>query len=345
MSLLDRYLTAVKFWLPKSQRDDIVAELAANLQSEIDDRTEALGRPLTEAELAEFLKQHGAPILVASRYRGEQRTVTFGRQLIGPILFPYYWIALRVSLLLLLVPGFISTVFLKGDGQTASEFTHALSHVARLSLPALLVVTAIFALIDLYLRRFQLLEKWSARWDPASLPPAEREQKQVRRSSSIGGIIVTSLFILWWMRHSSLPLLFITKSGMQIHFAPIWAGLYVPILVLIFISLAQHWINLIEPGWRWLPPLTGIITSLGGLFIVYPLLKYPDLIVITDGNGVAMSKGGMAGLHHFLSLGLQWVCLGMLIACIAYAWKLVWLMWKSAPRPPASPSSRGISLV
>src|SRR3954453_6853729 len=131
--ILDRYLTAVKFWLPKSQRDDIAAELAANLQSEIDDRTEALGRPLTDVELAAFLKQHGPPILVASRYRGEHRTVNFGRQLIGPIVFPYYWIALKISLVLLLVPGFISTVFLNGDGQTISEFTRAMAHVARLS--------------------------------------------------------------------------------------------------------------------------------------------------------------------------------------------------------------------
>ena len=38
MQLLDRYLTAIKFWLPKAQRDDIAAELGANLQAEIDDR-------------------------------------------------------------------------------------------------------------------------------------------------------------------------------------------------------------------------------------------------------------------------------------------------------------------
>ena len=344
MSLLDRYLTAVKFWLPKSQRDDIAAELAANLQSEIDDREEALGRPLNDAELAALLKKHGPPLLVASRYRGEQRTVSFGRQLIGPIVFPFYWIALKVSLVLLLVPGFISTVFLQGDGRTLSEFVRALV-VLRLSLPALLVVTAIFALIDLNLRKFQLLEKWSANWDPNTLPPPERQKKEVKRSSSIGGIIFTSLFILWWMRYGTIPLLVVTKTGTQIHFAPIVASLYWPILIVAFISLAQHWINLVEPGWRWLPPLTGIITSLAGLWIIYPLLKYPDLITITDSNGLPMSKGGMAGLHHLLSKGLLAAALGMLIVGTIYAWQLLWIVWQSMPRPPAAPSSKGISLV
>src|SRR5450432_1405405 len=101
MQFLDRYLTAVKFWLPKQHRDDIVAELAGNLQAEIDDRVAELGRPLTDDEIAALLKQHGSPILVASRYQQEHRTVTFGRQLIGPIVFPYYWTAIRVMLVLL----------------------------------------------------------------------------------------------------------------------------------------------------------------------------------------------------------------------------------------------------
>ena len=343
--ILDRYLTAVKFWLPKSQRDDIAAELAANLQSEIDDRAEALGRTLNDAELAALLKQHGPPILVASRYRGEHRTVTFGRQLIGPIVFPFYWIALKVSLVLLLVPGIISTIFLNGDGRPVSEFILAIGHVAGLALPTLLVVTAIFALIDLNLRRFQLLEKWSARWDPNTLPPPDRQKKEIRRSSSIGGIIITSLFILWWMRHSSLPLLVITKSGTHVHFAPIVSSLYWPILIVAFINLAQHWINLVEPAWRWLPPLTGIVTSLAGLFILYPLLKNPDLISLTDGNGMPLSKGGMAGLHHLLSKGLMATALGMLIIGTVYAWQLLWIVWQSMPRPPAAPSVKDISLV
>ena len=107
MQLLDRYLTAVKFWLPKTQRDDIAAELAANLQAEIDDRAAELGRPLTEPETAAILKQHGSPVVVASRYQQENRTVNFGRQFIGPIVFPFYWIAVKVTLVLLLVSSII----------------------------------------------------------------------------------------------------------------------------------------------------------------------------------------------------------------------------------------------
>ena len=64
--LLDRYLTAIKFWLPKKQREDIAAELAANLQSEIEDTA--------------LLQQHGSPMLVASRSLGSSSTpsLSFG---------------------------------------------------------------------------------------------------------------------------------------------------------------------------------------------------------------------------------------------------------------------------
>lgn len=344
-SILDRYLTAVKFWLPKSQRDDIAAELAANLQSEIDDRAEALGRPLDDAEIAAVLKQHGPPILVASRYRGEHRTVAFGRQLIGPIVFPFYWIALKVSLVLLLIPAVLSTVFLNGDGSLPSGFAHAVIRVPRFFLPALVVVTIIFALIDWNLRRFRLLEKWSERWDPRGLPAAERQQKEVKRSNSIAGIIFQSLFTLWWMKYASIPLVVLTKAGAQVHFAPVLASLYVPILVISFIVLAQHWINLVEPGWRWLPPLTGIVTSVAAVIIIYPLLKTPGLITIFDRNGVPISEREMAGIQRAVSIGSLTVWLGILIAAVVYAWQLLWVVWQSMPRPPVAPSGKGISLV
>ncbi len=51
MELIDRYLQAVKFWLPKNQKQDIVAELSEDLRSQVEDREAELGRPLNEAEV------------------------------------------------------------------------------------------------------------------------------------------------------------------------------------------------------------------------------------------------------------------------------------------------------
>ena len=57
MNLLDRYLQAVRFFLPRRQQDDIVRELSENLLSQMEDRAEELGRPLTERRAG----RHPAP--------------------------------------------------------------------------------------------------------------------------------------------------------------------------------------------------------------------------------------------------------------------------------------------
>ena len=81
MTLVERYLRAVRFFLPRRQQDDIVRELSENLASEIEERSEMLGRELSENELADILRRHGHPIVVAARYAPRQ-------QLIGPVLLP-----------------------------------------------------------------------------------------------------------------------------------------------------------------------------------------------------------------------------------------------------------------
>jgi hypothetical protein len=338
MQLLDRYLTAVKFWLPKTQRDDIAAELSTNLQAEIDDRAAELGRPLTEDEIAALLKQHGSPILVASRYQQEHRTVSFGRQLIGPLVFPFYWVGLKVTFVLLLVSAIIPALVLSANINPARELGHILFRVMHLALPALFFVTLIFAVFDFGLRKFHFVEKWANDWDPRKLPPSDRQAKQVPRSSSIAGIIIQSIFIVWWWNHGSIPYLAITNAGAQVHFAPILATLHVPILIIAFINLAQHWINLVEPNWRWLPPLTGLISSLAGLVILYPLLHTSPLISMFDRNGIAISAREANEIQNLLSWGVINLWFGIMIVGAIYAWRLVWIAWQTMPR--AAPQSR-----
>ena len=57
MEILDRYLHAVEFWLPKTQKQDIIAELSEDIRSQIEERESALGRKLNDPELEAMLKQ------------------------------------------------------------------------------------------------------------------------------------------------------------------------------------------------------------------------------------------------------------------------------------------------
>src|SRR4030088_17015 len=100
MELLDRYLHAIEFWLPKRQKQDIIAELSEDLRSQIEEKETDLGRKLEDAEVEAILKRCGAPLEVASRYRPQQ-------YLIGPALFPVYRFVLAVSLIGCVVPRFL----------------------------------------------------------------------------------------------------------------------------------------------------------------------------------------------------------------------------------------------
>ena len=77
MELLDRYLEAVRKHLPWERQDDILAELRVNLESQVEEKEEELGRPMTAAEVEAWLKELGPPMQMAARYHAP-------RYLIGP---------------------------------------------------------------------------------------------------------------------------------------------------------------------------------------------------------------------------------------------------------------------
>ncbi|MGI8891159.1 MAG: hypothetical protein ACR2G0_10315 [Chthoniobacterales bacterium] len=342
MELLARYLTAVKFWLPKKQREDIAAELAVNLQAEIDDHAAELGRPLTEEELAALLKAHGSPLVVASRFQHEQRTVTFGRQLIGPVVFPFYWLALKVTLILLLIPAIVPALVWGERFNLVRELMHILYRVLHLALPTLFIVTLGFIVLDYCLRRLHLAEKWSDGWDPAELPSLDRPQ--VPRSSSIAGILLQSIFILWWLGHD-VPRVLIGDGYAQIQFAPIWQTLHLPILLIAFACLAQHWINLVQPNWRWLPPLIGLLTTLASLIVIHPLLTASQLVSVSVPNGLVIDALKTGKIQHLLWFGLFSAWIGMLIAGAVYAGRLVWVAWQTVPRNSVAARPHVVPLI
>ena len=72
MALVDRYLHAVKFWLPRKQKDDIIAELSEDLRSQIEDREAELGHPLTDAEV-EPIGATGQPGVLVGELAEHQR--------------------------------------------------------------------------------------------------------------------------------------------------------------------------------------------------------------------------------------------------------------------------------
>jgi hypothetical protein len=147
MTILDRYLRAVEFWLPRAQRADVVAELADDLRSQIVDREAELGRPLSEAELNALLARRGNPAVMAARYLPPE-------YLIGPEVYPVYRFVLKMVALFYLLPAALVGVGLMVVNATVRPLVPGLTAWGLLDylwtwgIHAFAVVTVGFALMQ-----------------------------------------------------------------------------------------------------------------------------------------------------------------------------------------------------
>src|ERR1700719_1105167 len=199
MQLLERYLQAVKFWLPKEQKEDIIAELSEDIRSQIDEKEAELGRKLNEVELEAILKQRGRPILVANRYLPQE-------QLIGPVLFPIYRLVLKIVMLCYLVPWTVTWIALLifNSGYAAKFAGHSWTGALG-SLWASLWTTAFIAvgtvtLVFAILERAQLKSHFLEEWNPRKLP-AVNNPDLIPRFNSIFELADSLIFCVWWMAH------------------------------------------------------------------------------------------------------------------------------------------------
>lgn len=276
MDLLDRYLHAVRFWLPRGQQDDIVAELSEDIHSQIEEQETTLGRKLSEAEWEAILKQRGRPVLVANRYLPQ-------RYLIGPTLFPIYRFVLFIVALCYLLPWILVWISL----EIFDPFYH--SHVLTAmgqawgsfwitTIIAFGIVTIIFAVIE----RVEPKEKLLENWDPRKLPPV-RDPNRIPRFNSIFELAVNGVFVVWWLdRMWSLELL--DRGGVHIVLAPAWHTYFWVMLAVALGNIALAAVNLAYRYWTWRRGILRLILETAGAIPICWLFKANVLAQIVAPN-------------------------------------------------------------
>ena len=233
MNLLDRYLQAVRFFLPRRQQDDIVRELSENLLSQMEDRAEALGRPLTEDEQADILRRHGHPMLVAGRYRSHQ-------QLIGPTFFPIYVVALQAGLAVALLVSIIAaTITSIVHGDPVRQCVAAFLAFPGRALMVFAWTTLGFAALDLAQSRLKLAH----RWDPRSLPKVVKPANLMSRGRSLCEFLLSAASVVWLILAPWVPFLVFGPAAAFVEPAPIWRLAYVPVLLLMVAGAMLSFIN------------------------------------------------------------------------------------------------------
>lgn len=317
MDLLERYLQAVKFWLPRAQKSDIIAELREDLSSQIEDKENSLGRPLNENEIQAILKQCGHPMVVASRYQPQ-------RQLIGPVLFPVYVFVLKAITLFYLLPWvlvWISLVTLVPSYRNVHgvNIGDAMGSLWTLIVYFTAAVTVAFAVAERMLAKNQLF----ANWNPGKLPRVVQAKKRISRFDSLASFAADLVVITAWLNFPNGIAIF----GRSANDFCVTHGLhayYVPVLILMIADLVMNAIMFFQPQWIWLPPSLRLMTTAAFLGIVQSAAKLQPFIVLKAQavQSVENLKAAQA-INQIVAWSFTITAIALIIALIVYGYQSV----------------------
>ncbi len=286
MDLIDHYARTVRVFLPKEQREDIIRELLDDIRSQAADKEAELGgRPLSDAEQASLLQQYGHPMLIASRYRPQ-------RHLIGPLVFPYYWLALKVTLALVVGGHVISAAVMLAGGVQPAEIGVAGETLIRHVLAVLGWFTVLAAFFDRWLTQSKVLEKWNpsdlhramdGRWaaveamgQTGALVQHALDHAGPRfRVTSIPQFVACVVFSAWWILSLKFPLLILGSGARMLDWAPLVDRLFPYMVAFQLLMLADQFVRLTRPHYLRFLRFTRIVwANASWVFIV--LLLLPD---------------------------------------------------------------------
>jgi hypothetical protein len=316
--LLARYLQAVGDHLPAASRNDVLAELRVNLQAQLDDRAEALNRPLTEPDIAAILQAHGRPLLVAAHYLPQQ-------YLIGPAIFPYYLTTLRKA-----APFAVLAIFLAHA--TGLLFVHTLPELARdiaISLgdliPDLLYcaawITLIFVIIEFVSTR-QRTNPFARTWDPTKLPPVSSRFTRQSRANRIAEFLFHAFFLLYLLAIPSHLFLFLGPGvfflhNLSAHFTPIWHTFYVAFVIVVAFQLLAKILALNPAYDNWRVPFN-LLTQLASIGCTAIMLTTHTYFTSTDPN---VSHSLLFLANYWMGISTRIVLLLGILALLLETWK------------------------
>jgi hypothetical protein len=344
MELLDRYLQAVKKHLPWKRQDDIIAELRANLESQLEEKEAELGRPLTDAEAEAWLKGIGAPLHVAARYQAQQ-------YLIGPGLFPIYWFVMRIaavwSMAIYAIVSVIQiAVHVSGHSATAEATAQVLAESiieALVRAPFTLMnvaawITLVFAAIEFAMARDLVKLPAGSRlqpdWNPRDLPPVEADPAGGKGPRSyahaVAEVVFGLIFLAWMLLIPWHPFLLLGPGVYAVRtlpyaLAPIWWTFFWWIVALNAVQLAWRCIDLLRDRYQGPRLAQHLVVKFFGLV--------PMAILLSEKNHVYVLLKESAGTRAPLAVPLNQINDGIfkafaVIFAIATA-QLLWDLWKA----------------
>jgi hypothetical protein len=269
MDLIDRYLHAVRSYLPKAQQDDIIGELSEDLASRVEDRESELGRALTDDDTVELLRSYGHPMRLAARYQPP-------RYLVGPTIYPMYIRILTIAVLACLVVNAAVAVAFAATGAGLQASLGILRHLPSVLIAMLGWITGAFVIIEWAVPHLSL----GTRWDPRSLPPIPRADAAVSRFNVAVEFLVTAACVCWWIAARRSAPLVLGPSASILALGPGWQVAYLPILALMTWSMFLNVLDLVRPYRTPAKTIAHLLGQVATLVLVVVLMRVGSFVVL-----------------------------------------------------------------
>lgn len=306
-NLIERYLQNVKFALPKTQQTDVIRELTDDILSQVEEKEDALGRPLTEDEQVALLKQIGHPMLLAARYRKQQ-------YLIGPAIFPIYWIVLRLLLLIVLFGMAVTSIVLAATGNSVATSLRPLAQFPMGGLTTFAWVTIVFVLMERFESKFNLF----AKWDPRSLPTIPKTEKHASTSETVATLVFSAILGAWWLVALKHQFWIFGPGVSFMRFAPVFQTLYPLFVVQVFTDVLRNGLALFRPGWDKIRIAITVVYRLVGMLVLLVLVNAPDVLVAGEAVKPELQPV-LKGINHVAHLC---IIVAIVVTVAQAAWEL-----------------------
>jgi hypothetical protein len=327
MELLDRYLEAVRKHLPWQRQDDIIAELRANLEAQLEEKEAALGRPLSDAEAREWLKQLGSPMLMAAPYQPQQ-------YLIGPAVFPTYRNVMKIALTWCFIVYTIATATaLLIKGPHLADLLHAMANVPMVLITTAAWVTLVFAALEYAMTHHRVklpgMNAPAPAWSPDALPQLDAAAypggKPPSYAKAVAEVIFGYLFLIWLLLIPKNPYLLLGPgayylASLPYRLAPVWVPVYWCAVALTVLQVGWNAYSLLRGRWQKPQRAAHLVFKVVGLVPIILLLTAKDHATVLLKNP-AIDQFRYGAALNSINQSINW---SVALICAIAGFQLVW---------------------
>ena len=274
----------------------------------------------SQHEVAEILRSHGHPSIVAARYQPR-------RSLIGPEIFPYYWFTLRKTFPLVLGVFVLSRAvgMIYGpphpDNIVGSTLTSLFAVLFYTAGWMTLVFAAIAFIAERHPQKVDLCSKWDPRKLAPLMPPKDREGLPKHPWVDLFFHVLGLLWLLSIPRHPAMVFFAVGPTPWilahaNVGLAPVWHAFYWAAVALNVLQLVFKLIALNRSAQPWRKPMKLVEQALGLTLLVF-LAQVKEYLVflhpVTDPERLKLIASINLNAHR-----------GLLVLVVFVGLKLLW---------------------